>query len=107
MKISRHAEQRMVERLGVPRGKAQRQLIEKVQSKGATMHNAELPKPLAGFIKRKSSHYLDKSVYHRIYQENIFLFSKRTRTVITVLTLDKEPGLKKMCGEIKKNSKWR
>ena len=91
MKITRHAQQRMEERLNV---------------KGATAVNSEIPKPLVGMIKRKSSHYLDKSVYFRIYNKSVYLFSKRTKALITVLTIDC-PELQRMCGEIQKRSKWR
>lgn len=95
MKITRHAQQRMEERLNV-----------KVMLKGATAINSEIPKPLVGMIKRKSSHYLDKSVYFRIYNKSVYLFSKRTKALITVLTIDC-PELQRMCGEIRKRSKWR
>ena len=77
MKITRHAQQRMEERLNVKGAKAQRKHIEKVMLKGATAINSEIPKPLVGMIKRKSSHYLDKSVYFRIYNKSVYLFSKR------------------------------
>lgn len=106
MKITRHAQQRMEERLNVKGAKAQKKLLDKVLQKGATAVNSEIPKPLVGMIKRKSSHYLDKSVYFRIYNSNVFLFSKRTKALITVLTID-EPGLQRMCKEITKNSRWR
>ncbi len=105
MKISRHAQERIAERLGIEGTKQQRKLVEKVQQRGATAQNSEIPKPLVGMIRRKKSHYLDKSVYFRIYKECIFLFSKRTRTLITVMTID-DPSLKRMCGEIQKRSKW-
>ena len=91
LKITRHAQQRMEERLNV---------------KGATAVNSEIPKHLVGMIKRKSSHYLDKSVYFRIYNKSVYLFSKRTKALITVLTIDC-PELQRMCGEIQKRSKWR
>ena len=91
MKITRHAQQRMEERLNV---------------KGANTVNSVIPKPLVGMIKRKSSHYLDKSVYFRIYNKSVYLFSKRTKALITVLTIDC-PELQRMCGEIQKRSKWR
>ena len=106
MKITRHAQQRMEERLNVKGAKAQRKHIEKVMLKGATAINSEIPKPLVGMIKRKSSHYLDKSVYFRIYNKSVYLFSKRTKALITVLTIDCTE-LKRMCGEIRKRSKWR
>lgn len=105
MKITKHAQQRIEERLNVKGAKAQKKLVDKVVQKGATSANSEIPKPLVGMIKRKSSHYLDKSVYFRIYNYNVYLFSKRTKALITVLTIDC-PHLQKMCGEIKKYSKW-
>lgn len=105
MKITKHAQQRMEERLKISGTKAQRKHLDKVMKKGATGANSEIPKPLVGMIKRKSSHYLDKSVYFRIYNKNVYLFSKRTRCLITVLTIDC-PHLQKMCGEIVKRSKW-
>lgn len=105
MKISNHAQKRIEERLDIRGTKAQRKLVEKVMQKGATMSNADIPKPLVGMIKRKSSHYLDKSVYFRIYNSSIYLFSRRTKVLITVMTID-DSSLKAMCGEIKKYSKW-
>lgn len=106
MKITRHAQIRLEERLKLKGAKAQRKHIEKVMQKGATAKNAEIPKPLVGMIKRKSSHYLDKSVYFRIYNKSVYLFSNRTKALITVMTIDC-PELQRMCGEIVKRSKWR
>ena len=43
MKITRHAQQRMEERLNVKGAKAQRKHLEKVMAKGATAVNSEIP----------------------------------------------------------------
>lgn len=105
MIISRHAKERMEQRLNIKGTKQQKAIALKAQSKGASKYNAEIPKPLIGFINRKGANYLNKAKNVRIYNECIWLFSKNG-TLITVLTLDHEPGLKRMCKEIKKHSKY-
>lgn len=105
MVISRHAKERIEERLKIKGNKQQKAIAQKAQAKGASKYNAEIPKPLIGYINRKSAAYLNKAKNVRIYNECIWLFSKNG-TLITVLTLDNEPGLKRMCKEIKKHSKY-
>lgn len=105
MIITKHASLRIEERLKIKGNKQQKAIAQKAQQKGASRYNADIPKPLIGYIDRKSEGYLNKAKNVRIYQECIWLFANNG-TLITVLTLDNEPGLKRMCKEIKKYSKW-
>lgn len=94
LQSSKHAEERIKERMGLTDKRQIKELTKKAYHKGIFIKTHYIPKNTLKWVDKKVNNYFGRASQWRIYESQLFLFSK-TQTLITVIPIPKYAQIKK------------
>ena len=99
LQASRHAEERIKERMGISGKKQIKEVVQNSYKNGISFHKHYIPKDTLKWISYKvNDKYFGRCDY-RIYRNCLFLYAKNL-TVVTVIEIPKHLQIKKNKDEL-------
>lgn len=101
LQSSKHAENRIKERMGIVGKKQIKELVQNSYRKGTTFHKHYIPKATLTWVSYKVNDKYFGRCDWRIYQNFLFLYS-RSLTLVTVIEVPKHLRIVKTNKELEK-----